>query len=69
MVAPWRTIDSPVGREARLAFTVSTPIRRERAQARRFRALPINAERTVALALNVVAWVVIWAVGGRLLGR
>ena len=52
-----------------MAFTVSTPIRRERAQARRFRALPINAERTVALALNVVAWVVIWAVGGRLLGR
>jgi len=52
-----------------LAFAVSTPLRRERAKVRRFRSFPINLERVFALALNIGAWVVIWTVGSRLLGR
>ena len=62
-------IRSASGREARLAFAISTPARRERTKLRRLRSLPINVERVFALALNIGAWVVIWTVGKHLLGR
>ena len=52
-----------------MAFAISTPARRERTKVRRLRALPINYERVFVLALNVGAWVIIWTVGSRLLGR
>jgi hypothetical protein len=52
-----------------LAFAISTPTRRERTRVRRLQPSPINLERCLALALNIAAWVVIWTVGSRLLGR
>ena len=52
-----------------MAFTVSTPIGRERTKVRRLRPPPINIERVSALALNFGAWVVICTVGSRLMGR
>ena len=52
-----------------MAFTVSTPIRRQRTKVRRLRSPPINFERVFALALNFAAWGVIWIVGRHLMAR
>ena len=52
-----------------MAFAISTPSRRERTRVRRLRSIPINFERVFALALNIGAWVAIWMIAWRLLGR